>query len=89
MGVVYGIGCKACKIWRDLDKLRSVRPIKTKDEALAMIAEMSDGGQFSVALLASFMLEHQDHECVLFDDVATIPEEDMGFNKEGIDLWNG
>jgi hypothetical protein len=66
MGVNYYIGCRDCKVLRDLDKLGPVYPQN--------IAEAKQAGkdlkEYNSALLIGFMVEHQGHNCTLFNDHA-------------------
>jgi|JI10StandDraft_1071094.scaffolds.fasta_scaffold1413656_2 hypothetical protein len=66
MGVNYYVGCRDCEVYRDLDKLRPSIPTtahEVKDAAKDLAA-------FPAALLIGFMVEHQGHNCTLFNDIA-------------------
>lgn len=68
MGTMYYVGCRDCKVVRDLDKFYSMREVDTRDdmEELAGVIESKDS--YRAALLVSFMGEHRGHDCVAFTE---------------------
>ena len=86
MGAIYKIACKDCKVVRDLDKLH-LESVHNREEALAYSASLVEKPQlFREALLMSFMGDHANHECVLFNDSADDPELSVGYAYDH-DFW--
>jgi len=66
MGRIYTVGCRDCKVTRDLDKFRTLRTIKDRKDALDLADEIQQSGSFRAALLCSFLWEHRGHNCTVF-----------------------
>ena len=66
MGVVYYVGCRKCKVSRDLDKLRI--PVVASQAEARSASDQAEVHRYRTFLLASFMIEHQGHDCVMFND---------------------
>jgi len=77
MGTIYYVACKDCKVTRDLDKFYAARPIESSSDAIQYSKDLAEHGglAFRAALLVSFMAEHQDHDCVFFDEHSRWGEE--------------
>jgi hypothetical protein len=89
---MYRVGCRDCKISRDLDKFYSMRPAADRAEALDIANQIKERDAFRAALLVSFLWEHKGHNCTVFsEDDTAISEEFDSLNNEqtgdGIDFW--
>ena len=88
MGIIYSLGCKECRVWRDLDNMPCVwmNPADAPSNAWKDAKELPENGVFSAYLLATFMADHLRHECILFNDQVDMPEH-FGFEKEDVNYW--
>lgn len=93
MGTIYSVGCRDCKITRNLNKFDSMRTAKTRTEALDIANYIKDFDSFRAALLVSFMWDHKGHNCTIFNehDDALSQELDPFENQHGVkydnDYW--
>lgn len=79
---------------RDLDKITKgpLRAVKNRQDALTFADEIPQDS-FRIGLLASFVYEHQGHDCVMFNDTAVFPKEIeqlnpfFGKTKEDGNFW--
>ena len=89
MGVLYFIGCKNCKKYRDLDKLQAIsfNAIKDKKDAINF-SEKIEKDSYRIGLLVSFMADHIGHNCFLFTDNDTLFEfKNAGAIEEDKRFW--
>ena len=82
MGTIYYVGCYNCKKYRDLDKFYAAYPAKNRTEALAIAEKIKGVYAFRAALLASFMMEHKEHNCTMFTEHDWKTEEFFGAHAE-------
>ncbi len=75
MGTIYYVGCRDCKIIRDLGKFYTMRVIENKEEALEFSKDIQMDS-FRVGLLVSFLYEHEGHNCTVFDEHAELKKFD-------------
>jgi hypothetical protein len=87
MGIIYFIGCKDCKVKRDLDKFYTSSfgsGIDTREKALEYAKKEIAKDTFRCGLLVSFLADHKDHNCVFFDEHNDQLYEDL---KEDKNFW--
>ncbi len=66
MGTQYWVGCRDCKVYRHVDKIKLLdNKIETRDEALEFAKDVEENS-FRAGLIVSFMAEHKGHNCTLF-----------------------
>ena len=82
MGVVYYVGCRDCKVLRDLDKLHPPYPRSIAEAKQAA----EDLVPYNSALLIGFMVEHQGHNCTMFNDHAD-QDSIENYTWETRDFW--
>lgn len=93
MGTIYFVGCRDCKVTRDLDKFYTMRTAADRADAIAIANDIKERDSFRAALLASFMWEHKGHNCTVFNehDDALSEELDPFENEHGVkedkDYW--
>lgn len=88
MGTLYYIGCRDCRVKRDLDKFDIVRgePAGSRADAMALAETIrSPAWAFRSALLVDFMAQHQKHDCTLFSE----HDEELcdSLADETVDFW--
>lgn len=74
MGTIHFIGCKKCKVYRDLDKFYHIPKITTREEAKEYAEDVKNKFYFQAALFITFAKEHQGH--------------DINYFTEHDDLWD-
>jgi len=82
MGTIYSVGCRDCKVTRDLDKFYGCHSVDGRKEALALTEDFKDRYAYRSVLLASFMAEHMGHNCTVFT-------EHMDSVSEELDPYHG
>lgn len=90
MGVIHYVGCRDCKVKRDLDKCYAMQPnVHTREDALDLAEYIKETHSFRAALLCSFMKKHEGHNCTVWDDLTGWDtfEEENGYPEDG-DWWN-
>ena len=88
MGVIHYVGCRDCKVKRDLDKNYAMQPnVFTREDALELAEYVKESQSFRAALLCSFMKEHQGHNCTVWDD-STGWDNDENDYREDYDFWD-
>ena len=92
MGTNYFVSCRDCKVTRGLDKFYSMRTAADRANALEIAQEIEDVDSFRAALLASFMWEHQGHNCTVFNEHSSIckelhPFENAHGYRDDKDYW--
>lgn len=93
MGVIYSVSCKTCKVHRNLDKLKGLRNVSNRAEALAFGEYLEvKPVMFREGLLLSFMSEHIGHECVLFKEGMVCedeldPDRSDEYREEDAKVW--
>lgn len=88
MGTIYFIGCKDCKVKRDLDKFYTSsfgKGIDTRKNMLIYGDDEIKKDFFRCALLVSFLADHKEHNCVMFDEHND--ELDDQLKDEAINFW--
>jgi 3-dehydroquinate dehydratase len=94
MGIIYYVGCRDCKIYRNLGKAYNiVEQCETRRQALALSKKIEECA-FHETLLVTFMQKHSGHNCTVFNDSAyskksTYPDflDSMDGTIEDIDYW--
>jgi hypothetical protein len=89
MGMLYYIGCKDCKVKRDLDKFYTLSfgdGIDTRKKALTYADNDIKKDSFRCGLLVSFLQKHKGHNCIVFDEQYDTLYEELP--KEDIDFWS-
>lgn len=93
MATEFYVGCRTCKVYRDLDKFwRMQISVNNREDALKYAEEMQEDS-FRAGLLVSFMGEHMGHDCVAFDEHQTrimkeFNKDLTGENKESDIFWD-
>ena len=67
MGTIYYVGCRDCKVVRDLDKFCTMRKVEDRPDAIKYADEIKKDS-FRAGLLVSFLWEHEGHNCVAFSE---------------------
>lgn len=91
MGVIYFVGCKDCKIRRDLDKFYTLsfgKNVLDRKSALKYSEEDIKKDSFRASLLLSFLSQHYGHNIIMFDDYSMEEELYDSLEEEAIDFWS-
>ena len=71
MGTIFYVGCRDCKVYRDLGKFYTAHTkCDNRKEAIGFSVDIEKKDSFRAALLISFMAQHEGHNCTFFNEMA-------------------
>lgn len=86
MGVEYTVACRACKVKRDLHKIK-LRSVKDQDDAVKYSEELEGKSDlYREGLLLSFMDKHSQCDSILYFSEFDDKKECEDFSEE--QYWN-